>query len=64
MKYLPLVWAGLWRKRARTVLTAKSTSSAGPSPYQVQATTPTSAGIVAWSRRRRRLACWGEGADR
>ena len=21
MKYLPLVWAGLWRKRVRTVLT-------------------------------------------
>ena len=24
MKYLPLVWAGLWRKRVRTILTLLS----------------------------------------
>lgn len=28
MKYLPLIWAGLWRKRARTVLTLLSIVSA------------------------------------
>ncbi|HEY8522091.1 MAG TPA: ABC transporter permease [Gammaproteobacteria bacterium] len=28
MKYLPLVWAGLWRKKARTVLTLASVATA------------------------------------
>jgi putative ABC transport system permease protein len=28
MKYLPLVWAGLWRKRARTILTLLSVAAA------------------------------------
>jgi putative ABC transport system permease protein len=28
MKYLPLIWAGLWRKRARTVLTLLSVAVA------------------------------------
>ena len=28
MKYLPLIWAGLWRKRARTILTALSVAAA------------------------------------
>ena len=28
MKYLPLVWAGLWRKKARTVLTLLSVAAA------------------------------------
>ena len=45
MKYLPLIWAGLWRKRVRTILTMLSVAVAETTMSPV-ATVPPAGGAV------------------